>query len=282
MAGGFPVGLQWAPVNDYVAASTTYGIAVASSVSANTKGSFVQLVAATSQDATWLEVFIRCATASSTLLVDIAVGGAGAEIVIIPNIMLFVTGTAPARALNIAVPCSIPAGSRISARCQAGASRTCQVGVRLFNDAMGSYQLPGVLIDAYNVNTATSLVTNSVDPGGSANTKGAYAELTSSTTSSYQGFFLAVGPGNSTTSSTTTPLWGLDIAIGAAGSEIVILPDQLLEAATTSSQASPIQPPALGYYPIPIPAGSRIAARAQCSATTANGRLLGVAFYGVR
>lgn len=281
MAGGFPVGLQWAAGIDFVAASTTYGATLTASASANTKGSYTQLISSTAQSASWIEVTIKGATANSSVLIDIAVGAAGSEIVVIPNIVYITAATVQTRHFNVAVPCSVPAGSRIAARCQAiTGSHTAIVAVRLFADVQGAHAPGATGYDAYNIATTGSVVTDSTDPGGSANTKGAYTQLTASTSRDYQGFFLSVGPNNLSTSSITLPKWALDIAVGAAGSEIVIMADQNLYSATTSSAVAPVLPGALGYYPIFIPKGSRVAARAQCSVTTATGRLLGIGFYG--
>jgi len=42
-----------------------------------------------------------------------------------------------------------------------------------------------------------------------------------------------------------------------------------------------MQPPVLGPFPVAIPSGSRIAARAQCNISDATDRLFDVAVYGV-
>lgn len=56
----------------------------------------------------------------------------------------------------------------------------------------------------------------------------------------------------------------IDIGIGAAGSEIVLIPD-LMFSAQPFGKDSPAY-----YFPISIPAGSRIAARQQCSAASSD------------
>lgn len=281
MAGGFPVGLQMAPAVDFTAAGTTYGTTLTASASANTMGSYAQLVAATTQTTSWAQISLRTTGATRSFLVDIAVGGAGSEMIVVNNLLFSVGGTAQARMISVLVPLTIPAGSRIAARCQSTtASATCFISMILFADAMGSNQHSGSYLQTYNANSATSFTINAVDPGATANTKGAYAQLSASSTA-FRGFFLAVGPSSNTTSTTGTPLWALDIAFGSAGSEIVVVPDLQLMGATTSAAVVPSLPSTLGYFPIPIPAGIRVAARAQCSSNTATGRVLGVTFYGV-
>ena len=281
MAGGFPVGLQLAPSVDFTAAGTNYGTTLTTSTSTNTMGAYSQLVASTTQNTSWAQISLRNTSTSRSFLVDIAVGSAGNEIILINNLLFTVNATPQARMISILIPLTIPAGSRIAARAQASAvPTTCTLSMTLFPDAMGSNQNAGGSLQTYNANNATSLATNTIDPGATTNTKGAYTQLSAGSTN-FRGFFLAVGPGSLTTNTTTLPLWALDIAFGGAGSEIVVVPDLILISTSTSASVTQILPSILGYFPIPIPSGVRVAARAQCSVNTATGRVLGVTFYGV-
>lgn len=100
--------------------------------------------------------------------------------------------------------------------------------------------------------TASSVT---VTANASANTKGSYAELSSSTP--FDGFVQLLA--QQTTSTHTARRCAVDIAIGAASSEQIILPDLLME----WGQDEPTNQPIL--FPMPIPAGTRVAARMQAN-----------------
>ena len=228
MAGGFPVGYSWGGAITGSTPSSSNGVLVTASVSTNVKGSYTQLVASTANDCSCLLVTItRSATGSVGFLIDIAVGGSGSEVVIAPN-LAYVTLTAAAStsASQYLVPCSIPAGSRIAARIQASTAATAlQISAICITDAMASFS-PGGFIDDYGTLTATSLL-SAVDAGATTNTKGAYTQLTASTTKDYRGFILGIGQGTTTSSSPAGSYMfaTIDVAIGGAGAEKIILGD---------------------------------------------------------
>lgn len=82
----------------------------------NTKGAYVQLIASTAEKYTRLAVVARNNATNVHHLFDIATGAAGSEVVLIPNIYVRRVDTVPD--LQIIASVSIPAGTRISARCQ--------------------------------------------------------------------------------------------------------------------------------------------------------------------
>src|SRR5262245_32979513 len=95
---------------------------VPGSGSANTKGAYTQLIAATSFDydaiAMWLQGDVT--GASIRHLSDLAVGGVGSEKVIIPNISTFslAVGSGFFVTTRAIFPVAVPAGSRLSMACQ--------------------------------------------------------------------------------------------------------------------------------------------------------------------
>ena len=110
----------------------TLGSTIATTVTASatpfTKGNYAQLVASSAHAYTGLvaSIFVNAGT-PYRFFVDIAVGGAGSEQVIIPNIQTSLNDN-----LTSFVPVRIPAGTRISARCQnsaAGNLRVAMIGV---------------------------------------------------------------------------------------------------------------------------------------------------------
>jgi hypothetical protein len=99
-----------------VATATSLPTLLTANAAGNTKGSYAQLIASTAHDYSGF-IFYADAVSGTTYLVDLAIGGAGSEIPIMPNIYL---GSA-AGAMFYA-PIAIPAGTRVAARCQCAAA----------------------------------------------------------------------------------------------------------------------------------------------------------------
>lgn len=256
--------------------TNAYWAAATSSASANTKGDWLEVFSSSPFDANGLNISIGYATEGYSFLLDIGIGAAGSEVVIISNILYEVTGLGT-RFLNndIFFPISIPNGSRVSIRIQStGGSKVMSVGLSLFSGGWNKQACS--LVTTYGAATADSGGT-SVDPGGTAHTEGAYTEITAATTNITRGFILASG-GQLNTSRQWSE-WLVDIAIGGAGSEVVIFPD--LRLACESFSWSTMIPHFTQYIPLQIASGQRIAVRAKCSINDATDRLFDVVLYGV-
>jgi len=269
MAGGFLID-NLANYLDYgsVVSAATHGTTITANASINTKGSYTQLVASTTYDVCGFWLLLGAAgTSGAAYSVDIAVGAGGSEQIIVADFVFQQAGTV----LNsVYFPIGIPAGSRVAARCQS-TTTVATINVSIIG-ADGNFVQPHLgNCTTYGFNSATTLGTN-IDPGGSANTNGAYSQITASTTYDINAISLALD-GQSTS---TTGTMYVDIAVGGAGSEQVIIPNiAVLLGANKPSQGS------LGAFPVQIPAGSRIAIRAQCTNTTAGTRKIGATVYGI-
>jgi hypothetical protein len=233
----------------------------------------VQLIASATTDIAWLLVSGQTVTTGgSTFALDIGVGSAGNEVVVVTNLNYSYPG-----GLRFFFPCTIPSGSRIAARLSSntGADNLYLV-LHGFQD---TYQSAGTgsSIDTYGFNTSLNVGT-AVDPGSSINTKGSYVQITASTTADYAGFFFTIDSQNGTGTTNVVAQWLMDIAVGAGGSEVIILPNMFLVAFNLMTLYLPTQL----YFPIPIASGSRIAVRSQCNNATSPDRILGVTLYGVR
>lgn len=251
---------------------TSTGTVITASASTNTKGSYTQLTASTPIEAAgfWLQVTTGVtAVIATNMLLDIAIGTAGEE-VLISNLM-FAKGSVTWMGGAVYVPVHIPQGSRIAARLQGSvASSTCAVSLLLippgplFPEGFGA-------CDTMGADTATStgvLIT----PSGTANTKGSYAEITASTARAYGALIAAcIGGAFSKTACNET----FDIAVGAA-TEAIIVPDVGFSMEGNNDMVLPFF---FGPFPVDIPAGSRIAVRAQSSITAA-ARVFDVVLYG--
>lgn len=106
--------------------------------------------------------------------------------------------------------------------------------------------------------TVTSPVGTTITAHADIHTKGSWTELFSATTYDSYGFFLRIC--ESTSTGVQTDLL-VDIGIGAAASEVVILPDFLAGWAGQAMNGRPF------FIPLFIPRGARVAARCQALIT---------------
>ena len=270
----FPVEDGGAAATAGVVSATTTGTLLTASSTAHVKGAYAEFVASTPFDADEVWVSVMDNSGPFTRLLDIAVGAAGSESVIIPNIL----GSYP-RANEAGYyhkfACHVPAGSRLAGRIQSSvASSTLRVFLHLVSRGL-SPSTPLQRIIAYGALTASSRGT-AVDPGATAHTKGAWVQLG-------QLFFgeirrLALALATNANTAMASARWLLDIGAGAVGSEVVLIPDLPV---ITSTTADNIVPRAFDDLPVQIKAGERITARMQCSITDATDRVLEVVAYGM-
>lgn len=257
--------------------STTNGTLVASSASANTMGSIVELDASTEYVASSIIVTLSgfSATGIVSFLFDIMIGAGGSEEVLIEGI--HAESGASTSAQSVAVyefPIKIPQGSRISARCQSDTAATD--GVRLyvqlvsptFSSPRGYGKCVSHGFDKVNTNGTA------IDPGSVGSTKGSYVEL-ATTSDGYNGFIISIGANQNDAQGNGT--WYFDIAIGSAGNEEVIVPDIFHLGGSNEMVFSGAL-----FYNINVPSGTRISARCQSSQTNSVDRVKTIVFHGVK
>jgi hypothetical protein len=269
MAGGFPTG--WDVCNGISigqqSTGTAAGTTLTSSGSANTKGSWTQLVASTASDISFVQVTVILIT-STIGLVDIGVGSAGNEVVVVNNLIVHDNFDPTV----ISFPLSIPAGTRISARVQcATASNAVAIAMITYDSSYA--QIEGAAgVDSLGANLSTSMGTTVTN-----GQPGSWTQLTASTARDYQGIFALVDFQNKAASPANTnfPIT-LDIGIGAAASEIAIIPTAQMITYNSYDQFFPNAP--VLYTPVNIPAGTRISARLTSPSGT---QTEGVTAYGV-
>lgn len=279
MTGAYPGGIQ-------LSAGTSVGAVTGASTgpilntgsSSFTKGTWTQISASLTQDATWMMFYIQTLNSSgSNYAVDIGVGASGSEVAVVSN--LFFSGQT-AGSVRYFFPLNIPAGTRLSARAagNGAANGALSTGINIFSDAFQSAGC-GSSIDTYGLNSATLLGT-AVDPGGTANTKGVYSQLVASTFGDIGGIFATFDQQNTASGTASLAYYLIDIAVGASGSETVIVPNIPMSVfiGGTITQFGGYLP----YIPVQIPAGSRISVRAQSSDNTSPDRVIGCTLFGVR
>lgn len=236
----------------------------------NTKSAYAQLIATTSFQAEGILIHAYPNDNWGAYLVDIAIGTAASEQVIVSNLKL----TDQLSAGGVYLPLRVPAGSRLSARAQSSSGGDVYLEVVLFANNFGPYA--GYQIcDTYGADTTDSTAV-SLDPGAVANTKGSYTQVTASTTRAHKMLVAVIGGQGNT--NRTDCSWLMDIAIGAEGSEQIIVADLLIKCMSSSSR--PPMPTYI-YLPIGVPAATRIAARSQCTITDAADRLFDLEILGL-
>jgi len=253
------------------------GVTITANATLNTKGSYTELLASTPYQANAIILNFRgvhTPASTTAFLMDIAVGAGGSEVVIGENLIAssHTSNGSPASVITIVHP--IPQGTRISARCQAnpGSSQMIVQGFLNSSASQGSMDVT----TTYGASTPFSGGTD-VDPGAVANTKGAWAELGTSGPAGVRQLSIGVGPRLQDRAAEVTN-WQIDIGIGAAGSEHVIVPDWPV---STSEGIGVILPVISPIIDVSIPSGTRIAARARSSSTAALTRIIDVIGYGV-
>lgn len=265
----WPIATGWQGLSVVVnpVAATSDATSVTAGGSANTKGSWVEV------SASWpgyggLTMATQALGGVDSLL-DIGIGSAGSEVVVAENV--YAGNGASARLMApFCLPLMIPSGARVSVRSQAStASSACSVFIT-------SSPQPVLLgrCTTYGANTGDSGGVQ-VDPGLSSNTKGAWVTVTASTTSDIKAFILVLGVLADLSRPNTR--WLIDVAVGGAGAEQVIVSDY---GAAARSEHDAVLPQVSQLMPIQIPAGSRIAIRAQCDITTLGDRLFDAIIYG--
>lgn len=231
--------------------SDSLGLDITSSSSANAYGAYGALNAATSFDYTgiWLTMG-NYPTSNNTPYYKLAVGASSSEVTLIEHLWCHTYRSGS----RVYIPIRIPAGSRLSVAVQdddavARAYNVSGIGCH------DPYTAGFTFTEAIGAVTASTTGTVITADASTAHTKGAYAQLIASTAHPIR--MLGVGlaaPGNSINAADML----FDIAVGAASSEVVIVPD--IQFSVNGVEAYIHQ---LFWYPVDIPAGTRISARVQ-------------------
>ena len=249
---------QLLPVSAGYVSASSLGTTVASGAS-GVAGSWVQLSASLPQDAMGFYVSTTNVNAGA-FKVEIGIGALTFEVSLGE-----VTVSLNSAYVNNFVPIPLPAGARISARSSGGNLDNCAVHII----PVRGYSIDRLCANGVLLNWSNANGLGAIDPGPTANTKGAWTQLTTSTARDVMGYTLMFDiKGNA------GGIWGVDVGIGATGFEIEIL--QSLSVASEGFRNA-ARPSIVGPIWTPIPAGSVISVRCQCSINTVTDRNLGVA-----
>jgi hypothetical protein len=246
-------------------------ITITNPVSTNTKGAYSELVASTPFACTqviWFNGFVA-GSAARQVLIDLSTGAGGAETVVVADLLSEVMAVSTSWNPNLfTLPLAIAASTRVAARYAINVLAGAGLSVHLTIWAAGT--CPGITsFTTLGANSADSGGTQ-IDPGGVADTKGAYVELVASSAAVTQFLMLmSTMQGNQAAASTR---WARDVATGAGGAETVLMPDLGM----SSSSLDAMAPRSLSFLTY-IAASTRIAIRASCAITDATDRLFDVA-----
>jgi hypothetical protein len=103
---------------------------VTAGAAAHTKGSWTELISSTSKKTVGIMVFVTAQGTGKKFLCDIGVGAVDSEVVLIPNLITYVPSFG-SQGNQIFIPVVIPAGSRITARCQCDSAGSFKIYVRV-------------------------------------------------------------------------------------------------------------------------------------------------------
>lgn len=252
-----------------LASGTTSATAVVASGTVNTKGSWAELTDSAPVACSSFLLIVNFDLAS--YLMDIGIGPLGSEQILVPDIHRSSAALMPT---SFVFPVRIPAGARVVARSAStlasSSSSTCMyLMAEGFSGAIGRNR-----VVTYGAVTADSGGT-SIDPGGTAHTKGTWTQITASTPAAHKG--LAIALGNQANATATGTSWLFDIAVGGSGSEQIMISNYRASASVNETVSPSFSP----FFPVSIPQGSRLAMRSQCIVTDATDRLLDVVLYGL-
>ena len=251
------------------------GAIISPSATANTMGSWTQLIAATAADCDAMLLRMACAgndTGVDTIMCDLGIGAGGSEVAILPH-QFFKVPAFSGGMVQAMLPLCLPAGTRIAARCQASATSSTSsiaVSLTLFSGEFSSGEGIAGFDDIGGLSGAppNSLVVTPTP----ANTKTAWAAINASTARDYAGLLVLVD-NQGVPDNTNFPSFATDIGIGAAASETVIISN--IGGAFTEKG-----PVASLYVPVNVPAGSRLSTRSSIGPAVLAGSKIGVALYG--
>jgi hypothetical protein len=214
--------------------------------SAHTKGSWVQLIASTSADASLLYFSIFGVAASgvnTATLLDIATGASGSETIIAGDIAIGSAST-----VSVVFPYRLPSGTRLAARIQSVVTGGKTATIRSVVIDAGDYATAPTSVDVIGGNTANS---QGISFSGAS---GTWVEGVASTSRAYRAVSMVISGHDAVLGGVTNAPFAL--GVGAASSEISFGD---LRFTFSNSEAGVLIPPYNTLFGRNIPAGSRLA-----------------------
>jgi hypothetical protein len=250
------------------------GINATPSATVNTKGSWISMGTLITSCSSFLFriAYVNAGQADYGCSVDIGIGTSGSQFVLMSNINVSLqpAGLGQAAVWQHAIPVGIAQGQQIWVRSAVNVASFTGSVLCWFTPYDNSFVSFGECCGLETLGaSATAGRGTGVTAGTTqSGTKGSYVQL-GTATRDYIGFLVNQDMANNTSNESGNML---DIAIGAAGSQIVILADLEIYQGGVES------PSDFEFVAIPIPAGSAVWGRA---ASIAPDTSLGLTLYGV-
>jgi hypothetical protein len=228
-------------------------VTITANTSAHTKGSWSELIASASANASLLVLLVQdvsTGAANTATLVDLATGASGSESAIASNIAVggAITTTGPTGVCT-AIPLKIASGTRLSARIQSVVTGGKTATVQAILVDAGDFATAPTTVDVIGTDTATS---QGVNFSGAS---GTWVQATASTSQAYRA--VAIVP-STHSASILGGEFRFDLGVGASGSEVVF---GFTTASYANNESVQSIPPYLSLFGRNIPAGSRLAVR---------------------
>lgn len=246
-------------------AASNYGTSVTAGGTASTKGSYAQLGNANGFTLPWDAPFgffwsMKVTTAASEYFADLAINTT--PTIVVPNMPF--SGVNGSVEELVYIPLALAAGAAVKIRTQcttASAASTHQI-----HPAASGWlgQRTFARCETLGVNTSTTRGVV-IATGTTANTKTTYSVI-GTTGFRWKAMMVIIG-GQASNARTTSADFKFDLAVGATGSEQIVLPDaRMLLANTTQVQGVPRKH---GPFPVDFPASTQLSMRTACSAASA-------------
>jgi hypothetical protein len=261
-------------ISDGIGHTSAFVGTTVTSGAVNVKGSYpaTPLSTSTPRDAHGILIFNTAKSVSAAdYLVDIAIGAAASEQIIVEN-LLFAAGSSSGVLRSYYLPVKVPAGARLNARSQSStAAATLGLACALIEgDMLGVPAFDKII--SIGAQTATSGGVVLGNPGAAG--WGAWTELAASLAQDI-GWFMACWGDNKIATRTAAQAHYCQGGRGGAGVEQAIIPPSQIGPSSTSFGGG-LQ---IGW-PVKIPAGQRVVARYGSSAITNLG-MAAVGYGGV-
>lgn len=256
--------------------STSVGVTVTAGVTANTKGTYVSL-GTTTFDWHSTTVCIGNNGGAADFIVDIAIDdGGGNKWIIIPDLRMSAWRSGSSGLTEVAIPLHIPSGSALYARSSSSTGNvSCSVHAHGRSGNVGGAAGFSRVVALYTPATSRGAL---IDPGGTANTKGSYVQLTTGVSQRVGAWFGILGNNGTGTRASCSWLWDLALGTAGGGTEQIIAANLGANANGSDIVTLPVH---VGPYGDDIPASTAICARTQCTITTATARVFDLALYGL-
>jgi hypothetical protein len=236
---------------DDASGGTLYRTQVFASGSINVKGSWTQIAASTPFDSDLLMLQWQGSVGSVSALMDIGIGGAGSEVVLVPNLSIE-SQASYLYFMGHSIPIAIKAGTRVSVRIQASLASADFYVKAQFAATNGA--IPAQSAQDYGANTSTSRGTI-VQCSVTANNYGSWYQITAACAEMrYAVIQLQCDANNG------AQAFQFRLGVGGAGAEQIVFPNFF--GFGGSATLSSAYPPNL-VVPLRLPSGTRIAGQAR-------------------